>query len=97
MPVFNVITESGADYKLDTTHGYWYHRGMSMGRLCIFKISQGDADKLAFPWHAPEQWTDTEVPVVGRRMYLDNTNDWRISMPVASFTIEEEEDNDTKI
>lgn len=83
MPYFEVTTESGADYWIDTDDRFWSHRQQNVDRLGVFKVALVATPGL--PWAAPDDWADASEPVVGRRMYLSSMNYWRISTPVAEF------------
>lgn len=86
MAIFEVITESGADYLIDTERGMWEHRGYFMGRIMTMQ-SANQTESLDLPWVNPEQWDHVDVPVIGYRMYLSNLDVWRISTPVVSVEV----------
>jgi hypothetical protein len=86
MTKYLVITESGADYMIDTTEGFWSHRGYNSDRIQKF---QSALDPEYLPWvdEGKEEWHDTLEPIVGERLYLSSLNYWRISTPVVSVEI----------
>lgn len=95
MPYFEVLTESGADYWIDTDDGFWSHRQQNVDSLVIFKVAT--VEEPGLPWAALDDWEAASEPVVGRRLYVSSMNYWRISTPVVSFRdvdIKEENNNE---
>jgi hypothetical protein len=39
---------------------------------------------LGLPWSDPTSWEDSTRPVMGRRMYVQGKDEWRISTPIVS-------------
>lgn len=96
MPEYKVITESGADYMVDTDRGFWNHRGTGIERIWSFQ-SAPESPELLVPWAYDgygnsfgEQvegspWHPVTEPVMGERMYLASRDYWRISTVVVSI------------
>lgn len=85
MTVFKVKTESGTTYTVDTTRGFWERRKSGKCRMWSFMASTVDEPQL--PWNKRTDWVKTDVPIVGRRMYFTNKDEWQISTNVVSFEV----------
>lgn len=96
MPFYEVVTESGADYWIDTEALFWSHRQLNVDRLWNLKSALTDNPDL--PWITPDEWETVTAPVVGRRMYVSSRDYWRLTTPVVSVReadkpVREEEDD----
>lgn len=96
-----IVTNSGADYEI--SDGFWTYRGEEMGRLYTFMVTRLSGEEqiekgiiIPLPWndakqefwqHSFDKETHQYVPVIGRRMYLNGPNYWRISTPVKSMEV----------
>ena len=48
------------------------------------RASVSNEAELMVPWIRPEQWMDVTRPVIGRRLYVCGTEEWRISTAIVS-------------
>lgn len=84
------ITASGAEYRIDTESGFWRHRDDPLERIWEFQVGP---DEVHLPWtdEGKAQWEIATEPVIGKRMYLSSREVWRISTPVVSVEVYEDE------
>ena len=84
MTIFNVVTESMSEYRVDTENGFW-SKDCYPVRFRLFKSSVVDDPGL--PWNSPEHWENVTEPVIGRRMYFSSLEAWQISTNVVSIEV----------
>lgn len=82
-PVLDVVTEKGSVYRIDLERRTWRkhsRHGWTDPVESIHQLQVGD--ELVQPWFKPEAWTDSDLPVIGKHMYIASLNVWWVSMPV---------------
>ena len=87
--ILDAITESGAIYRIDTEDRFWLK--MRNGRMVDvtqtiwqLKVSKEKIEKenLTWPYENEDLWEPTELPVVGRNLYIAGRDSWYVSTPV---------------
>lgn len=91
MPVYNVLTESGADYIIDMEDGFWQYRGRGIERIWTFKVADREhmleldtEDEL---WEYLRGLPQADEPVIGKAVFLVSGDAWRLSTNVVAIRV----------
>lgn len=86
---YDVITRTGAIYRLDLERGLWSkyrfwnsddYAFLEVAPMKIWDMQVGT--KLCHPWDGPEFWETAEMPVIGKHLHLFHREVWFTSTEV---------------
>lgn len=80
---WKVTTKSGNVYDVDLDNGFAHFNSSSI-RIWNFKSIPTEA-LATLTWLSLSELPDSDIPVVGERMYISGKDEWQISSVVASF------------
>lgn len=90
----DVITETGTIYRLDVNDdgriSFWARFALRNGvhsRDVYTEKSWGSkvGTSLSSPWNKPEDWEDSNLPVIGKHFYITSRDIWFVSTPVSAI------------
>lgn len=84
MSRYIATTETGAVYTLDLDANSWSYRGSSsdIDNEVIVSFKLGDDENSGITWGKLNSWPDAGKPELGKRMYLNGLDAWRVSTNV---------------
>ena len=101
MKIVKVTTASGAVYLIDNGHWAKFKNGNLVdGWWSVWNLMQSSSTENGFlsPWIQGQNswdeviWSEPDRLEVGRHMYIFGRETWRITTPIVSVEIEEDED-----
>lgn len=90
----DAITESGTIYRLDVNEdgriSFWSRHVLQDGKYVTHVYMEkcwGSkvGTSLSYPWSKPEDWEESNLPVVGKHFYITTRNLWLVSTPISAI------------